>query len=153
VSSGYSSELATEILARLEAGESLRSICKDVHMPSESTVRRWAGEDVEGFQESYARARDMGLDAMTDRLLEIADDANQDNDQIAVQRSRLMVDTRKWILSKLAPKRYGDRLLQEISGPDGGAIRTQTIHDDEHRLRLLDALRDRISSRQEGSES
>jgi len=146
--SGYSSELAAEILARLEAGESLRSICKDVHMPDESNVRRWARENVEGFAEPYARARDLGLDAMTDRLLEIADDARQTDDQTAVQRSRLMVDTRKWILSKLAPKRYGDRLVQEISGPDGAAIKTLIVTDEE-RFALLRALEDAVMGRRE----
>jgi hypothetical protein len=41
---------------------------------------------------------------------------------VAVQRSRLMVDTRKWLMSKLAAKKYGDKVQTEISGPEGGAL-------------------------------
>ena len=88
--------------------------------------------DVQGFAAHYAKARDAGLEEMADELLEITDDASNDwmerhdpdNPGFAlngehVQRSRLRVDTRKWILSKLAPKRYGDRL--ELGGKvEGG---------------------------------
>jgi hypothetical protein len=94
-------------------------------MPPESTVRRWALDDAEGFAARYAHARDLGLDAMSDELLEIADDGTNDYmdtedgpklDGEHVQRSRLRVDTRKWYLSKLAPKRYGDKLELEHKG-------------------------------------
>ena len=40
----------------------------------------------------------------------------------AIQRSRLRVDARKWLLSKLAPKKYGDKIETTLQGPDGGAI-------------------------------
>ena len=43
-------------------------------------------------------------------------------DSTAVQRNRLRVDARKWLLSKLAPKKYGDKLTQEHTGANGGAI-------------------------------
>jgi hypothetical protein len=39
-----------------------------------------------------------------------------------VDRSRLMMDARKWLASKLAPKKYGDKVAAELSGPDGGPI-------------------------------
>ena len=65
-------------------------------------------------------------------MLEISDDgsrdytATEDGDEIPnhehIQRSRLRVDSRKWLASKLAPKKYGDRLAAELSGPDGGPI-------------------------------
>lgn len=129
----YTPEVAAEILKRLAAGESLLSICKDPLMPHRSTVYEWVLNDRDGFSDKYAQARDVGLDRMADEVVEIADDGTNDwmrsNDpdnpgyQINGEhqaRSRLRVDTRKWYLSKLAPKRYGDKL--ELSGPDGRSL-------------------------------
>lgn len=128
----YTSGIAERICARLADGESLRAICRDEDMPPESTVRLWVVDDREGFAAQYARARDVGLDAMADEILEVSDDGSndwmerQDSDGKGVgwqlngehvQRSRLRVDTRKWLLSKMAPKRYGDKL--QHTGPDG----------------------------------
>lgn len=125
----YTPDVAAEILRRLTEGESLRAICKDAHLPAESTVRAWAVEDLNGFAAHYARARDIGLDAMADELLEISDDGSNDwmerngadsegwsvNGE-ALGRSRLRVDTRKWLLSKMAPKKYGDRVALDHGG-------------------------------------
>lgn len=123
--SRYSQGVAEEICRRLATGESLRSICRDEAFPSEAAVRGWVVDDHEGFAAQYAGARDIGLDVMADEILEISDDGSNDwmerqtkeGEPLGwqlngehVQRSRLRVDTRKWILSKLAPKKYGDRL-------------------------------------------
>lgn len=86
-------------------------------MPDHSTVLRWARDDYRGFFNQYARARDIGLDVIADEILDIADDA--DNDW---QRDRLRVDARKWYLSKLAPKRYGERVEVEHGGGMGVTI-------------------------------
>lgn len=68
--------------------------------------------------ERYARAKGAGLEAMADETLAIADD-----EAIPEGSRRIRVDTRKWLLSKLAPKRYGERLATEVSGPDGGPVK------------------------------
>lgn len=127
----YTAEIGGEICRRLAEGESLRAICRDEGMPPESTVRAWALDDVQGFGAQYARARDIGLDAVAEELLEISDDGRNDwmekfgKDGEAVgyelngehvQRSRLRVESRKWYLSKLAPKKYGDKQQVEVSG-------------------------------------
>ena len=79
-------------------------------MPSEATVRRWVIEDTPpGLSAQYACARDIGLDCQNDEALAIAKDP-----ATPVDRARLIVDTLKWRLGKMAPKRYGDRL--ELSG-------------------------------------
>jgi len=76
-------------------------------------------DDHEGFAAHYARARDIGLEVMAEETIEIADDSGLDvvmtengprPDGEVINRAKLRVDTRKWLLSKLAPKRYGDRL-------------------------------------------
>lgn len=101
----------------------LREVCRQENMPPESTVRLWALNDVEGFSAQYTRARQIGYHGMADELIEIADDGANDwmerqgDDGVGwalngehLQRSRLRVDTRKWMLSKVLPKIYGDKL-------------------------------------------
>lgn len=125
----FSSEIAEQICERLAEGHSLREICAADDMPHEATVRRWALEDRDGFSTQYTKAREIGYHMMADELLEIADDGT--NDWIErrdgenagyvvngehVGRSRLRLDTRKWLLSKALPKIYGDKVQTEHSG-------------------------------------
>lgn len=124
----YTEEIAAKICRRIAEGETLKQICRDERMPPESTVRTWALDDRAGFSARYARAREMQLDTWADEITEIAEDGRNDwmeretrsgrvvtvlNEE-AVARSRLRVDSRKWLLSKLKPERYGDKL--ELSG-------------------------------------
>jgi hypothetical protein len=113
----FSEELATRICERLAAGETLRAICRDEDMPPESTVRRWALDDFNGFAAQYARARETGYQGLADDLIAIADDHLGDP-----ARDRLRVDTRKWLLSKALPKIYGDKLSHEVGGVGGGPL-------------------------------
>ena len=115
----YDPVLAEEILERLADGDSLASICRDEGMPDERSVRRWARNHGE-FGCRYAIARRLGYEKRADELLEIADDLSADwiesenghrvIDNVHVNRARLMIDTRKWLLSKMLPKVYGDHL-------------------------------------------
>lgn len=106
----------------------MRTICSAENMPAMSAVFRWISIHPE-FEEQYARAKAAMLEYYADELVEIADDESNDKsgelempNSVAVQRSRLRVDTRKWILSKLAAKKYGDKLDMNLSGKDGGPI-------------------------------
>jgi len=123
----YSDDLADEILDRLASGETLRGICRSKHIPPASTVRGWVVDNKgPGFAERYARARAMGMDEMADEIVEIADDiANDtllDSDGNAransewISRSRLRVDSRKWLMSKVAANLYGDKLDVAVTG-------------------------------------
>ncbi len=90
-------------------------------MPGESTVRGWVVDDREGFSAKYTRSRDIGLDMRADRIeAKIMGEAD-------TQRARLLFDHDRWYLSKLAPKRYGDKVTNEHTGADGGAIQIATI--------------------------
>lgn len=131
--SSYTPEIAEEICERLAKGESLRTICEgDKHtdgewMPGETTVRRWLSgreEWNEDFRRQYAHAREAQADAKFDEAWTIAQAATPDNVQVA----RLQVDTIKWQTGKLAPKKYGDKVLAEITGADGGAIEVNDSH-------------------------
>ncbi len=136
--SKYTESLAQEICERIAAGESLRLIALDEGMPDERTVYRWLERD-EDFRQKYACARERQADAMAEDILEIADDGRNDwmerrgEDSPGwaangehIQRSKLRVDARKWLMSKMSPKKYGDKMTQELSGPDGGPIKTDS---------------------------
>lgn len=138
--SDYSADIAEAICAGLAEGKTLRAVCRAAGMPSEVTVRRWALEDREGFSAQYGKAREIGYQRMADEILEIADDSSCDSivdgetgaeriNSEFVARSRLKVDTRKWLLSKALPKIYGDKITQEHQGAGGGPVLFQTIYE------------------------
>ncbi|WP_325051859.1 terminase small subunit-like protein [Sinorhizobium meliloti] len=126
--SQWGQQTRDDILDKLSIGKSLREICNAEGMPSESLVRKWVMQD-EDFGAQYARAREAGMEALADEILQIADSQegdvlkNEDGREIvnhdAIQRARLRVDTRKWLMSKIAPKKYGDRLDLNHSGSIG----------------------------------
>lgn len=115
--SKYDHDLAMEICTLMESGKSLREICQDDKYPGESTVRKWHIMDVDGFSAHYTRAREVQMDRYLDEIISIADELSSDSAE--VNRSRLRVDTRKWVMSKIAPKRFGDKTAVEHSGPGG----------------------------------
>lgn len=121
--SSYSDAIAEVICTRLIDGESLRSICRDEAMPSAATVCRWLADN-EKFREQYVRAREAQADTLADEILEIADDSAHDTEVTDngerpntewIARSRLRVDARKWLASKMAPKKYGDRINADVT--------------------------------------
>lgn len=129
----YTQELADQICERLANGESMRSVCRDDKMPCMTSVFKWLREKAE-FAQQYARAKEESADALFEELLDIADNGTndwmetqgKDGENIgwklngeAMQRSRLRVDTRKWALSKLKPKKYGERIETHHSGAIG----------------------------------
>lgn len=103
IESRFGPEVREEILERLEDGDSLRTISGDERMPDRRTVERWANDDPE-FAAAIARAREVGFDARADRAVEAAKEATDP------QRGRLAFDAERWYLSKLHPKRYGDKV-------------------------------------------
>lgn len=102
----YTDEMADEICERLACGESLRVMCRDdERLPCERTVYRWliANED---FCQKYTRAREFQAEPHLEDIIEIAD-----NPLLEPNDKRVRIDTRKWAMSKLAMKKYGDRQL------------------------------------------
>jgi hypothetical protein len=97
------------VLQALESGASLRTAAAQADIGSEATIRRLVANDPH-FAAQYTRARDQGLDALADQVIAIADDQTLD-----ANSRRVMMDARRWYLSKLAPKRYGDRSEHLIS--------------------------------------
>ena len=139
----WSQALADRICERLKGGESLNEICKNKGYPSEAAVREWARDDKNGFTSSYARARELGYCRLAEEILRIADTPvigekrttkpvttkNSDGNTVdtgllleevtqgdMIDHRRLQIDTRKWMLSKMLPKIYGDKQQLELSG-------------------------------------
>ncbi len=107
--STFDSDIAETIIGRISEGETLKSICREDGFPPHSTVRTWIDQNIAGLSDRYARARALGHDAIAEEAIRIADDQSIDPNS-----RRVMVDTRKWFLSKLNPGKYGDKL--ELSG-------------------------------------
>lgn len=108
----FSQEIFDEICERIAEGESLRKICKDNKMPALVNVWRWLNDN-EALSKQYARAREEQAEYYADEITEICDaempmDAFGKIDAGAVNQARLKIDARKWIASKLKPKKFGD---------------------------------------------
>lgn len=102
--SSYTPEIAAQILEELTyADGGLEEVCAKEGMPSDRTVYRWLAQN-EDFRQEYARAREVAGDVQAARALRDALDAKD------AGLGRLAFDARKWTASKLAPKKYGDKL-------------------------------------------
>ena len=112
------------------SGRSLKSILRDDNMPSINTFYDWIESDEKKLNQ-YARATTIRADLLFEEIIEISDDSSRDLkinektgegviDSEFVQRSRLRVDARKWIVSKMNPKKYGDKL--ELDNKVSGSV-------------------------------
>lgn len=149
--SKFTKKLAEEICVRIMDGESLRRICADENMPVRDTIYRWMLQ-FKSFSDQYARAREIQAETMADQIVDIADDGLNDTyidpktgatmvDHDVIQRSKLRVDARKWVASKLAPKKYGEKIVQEITGKDGAPIEQRVTAINEQAVKsTLDKL-------------
>ncbi len=129
--SDYNEAIAELICERLADGESLRTICESEDFPSKATVFNWLARFPE-FVDQYAHAREQQAELYANEIIDIADEEpkhfvpdpdggeSERIDSAGVARNRLRVDARKWVASKLLPKKYGDKL--ELGGPNGGPI-------------------------------
>ena len=121
----YTQETAERICAEIADGKSIGSVCKMEGMPSRRTVFNWLNQFPE-FVKLYQIACEERAEGYVEEIIDIADDASHDYvsdgeggervDHEHIQRSRLRVDTRKWIACKLKPRKYGDKLA--VGGAD-----------------------------------
>lgn len=130
----YTKKLADKVCSQLADGNSMRTVCKPENMPDKSTVFRWIRKH-DKFRDQYTIAKEEGVEAWAEESMDIADNGSndwmvthdKDNEGYKangehIQRSRLRIETRKWYASKLKPKKYGDRIQQEITGKDGSPL-------------------------------
>lgn len=144
----YTQELADRICNELALGKSIRTVCAIEGMPAIATIFNWFRTQPE-FLEQYARAKQEAADAMAEDILDIADDGTNDwtkanvrgkqvdvPDREVIQRSQLRVETRKWLMAKMKPKRYGDKLDvttdgEKLPAPIYGGVSVQGHNGDQ----------------------
>jgi hypothetical protein len=108
----YTKEKGEVISNLILEGKSLRHICKELGI-SRQTVCVWLDENPQ-FLKRYLICRELYCEFVFDEILEIAD--SPANDFSEVKKQQLQIDTRKWMLSKMNPKRYGKHLtLEDVS--------------------------------------
>jgi len=128
----YDPAIAAEICTRISCGESLRQICMEDRMPVHSTVYLWLLQNKQ-FSDNYAKAREEQADTLADEIQAIADEppaeivddkgiSRTDSGWVTWQKNR--IDARKWVASKLKPKKYGDR--QILAGDAESPIEVKT---------------------------
>jgi hypothetical protein len=144
-------EVIQRVIDGLSKGVPLAVICREEGMPSDTTVRCWADEDAE-LSFAIARAREVGADYIAWEALQIADTPQEGIETIDTPEGprikkcdmlghrRLQVETRLKLLAKWDPKRYGDRIAQEITGADGGAIKTEVTRSEAEKLEFAAML-------------
>jgi len=143
-------KLTESVFALMEQGTPLGKSCKQIGVPK-ACIQRWCADSPE-YASQYARAREALLEHWAEEVATIADQdpvqiVDQNGiaryDSAAVQHQRLRVDSRKWLLSKLKPKQYGEKIVTEHSGVDGGPITVagldlKNLSDDElEKMNLL----------------
>lgn len=127
--SKYTPELARQICKRMAAGEVLAQICRDPAMPCRETVSDWRDAHPE-FEVQFQRAQQFQYEHWADEIIEIGEDGSNDwtereiaggrmvaaVDHEHVQRSKLRVENRRWLLGKLRPETYGESQRIDLKG-------------------------------------
>jgi hypothetical protein len=106
--SSYNEGIADRICTYISEGGSLTAFCLQDGVPRKATIMRWLRENAL-FRDCYARAREDQAEVYADSIAAIADGEGDPNDK------RVRIDARKWLASKLAPKKYGDRVLHDAT--------------------------------------
>lgn len=150
--------VSEHIITELTKGRSLANICSvDEGRPNEATFLEWVeNDDPAGLAKRYAHARELGYKLMADEIVELSNKKGEwvpiqdldldgrpllDADGMPILKqvfmplnsdviahTRLQIDTRKWLLSKMLPKVYGDKVQQEHTGKDGGPIQMAAVN-------------------------
>jgi hypothetical protein len=120
----YSEEMAERICEGLREGMSLVKICSADNMPGRATVMRW-WEAHPDFEAKCARARVLQADLMDDKIIDLIEAITPES--APADRVRLAALT--WRASKLAPKKYGDKVDLTHASPDGGAVQFITVYE------------------------
>lgn len=124
----YSPKLADIICGLIATGLSVKKVCEKPGMPCPRAIFNWLRTN-ETFRGLYEKAKEASADCLSDEMLDIADNASNDwmenNSEKSegwllngdhIQRDKLRIETRKWLASKLKPKKYGDKIDVEHSG-------------------------------------
>ena len=130
-------ELIRKVLSHVEEGKSLRKACEEIGIPR-TTFEDWERAD-EALAVQYAHAREKRADLIFEEMLQIADTPKIGTIETAkewgtevqtkdmVDHRKLQIETRKWMLGKMSPKKYGERLDLTHANPDGSALTVKIL--------------------------
>jgi len=125
----FSQEIADRLCAAYahDTSKSIQTILESSdEFPSYTVIARWRRENPE-FEKQYARAREDRAELFAEQIIEIADSVRDETESAPVQAARLMVDSRRWLASKLLAPIYGDKVetvntskvtIEDNSGPN-----------------------------------
>ena len=143
--STYTEEVGKEVCLRMALGETVVDIQKDECMPSQADIYRWRQIHPD-FNAAYARAREDQMHTWADEIIALADDGTKDvlrdedgkpvlkadgNPKMYrehIDRARLMIDTRKWLMAKVLPAVFGDRLQMDATHSIESKSDAELIH-------------------------
>ncbi|MFQ7017072.1 MULTISPECIES: hypothetical protein [unclassified Akkermansia] len=136
----YTDELAQEIVSRLAAGETMKSICSAAHMPEVWTVWNWRETKPE-FSKLIQRAREAQSESMLDDCQALADDAarvalDPECGSASVAAKKLAIETRLKVAGRFAPERFGERVRQDVAGVPGAPLERKITLDPEQLAQL-----------------
>jgi hypothetical protein len=138
----YTPWLGAEICAGLAEGRTLRQICRSSSMPHYSTVLGWVDDDIDGFRRRYHEARRHGAEQLFEQMLEVAANTSEDAEirldnkgmpyaainGFAIARAKLIIDTMRYSLAKLYPRKYGE-LSEKIAEREEEQARQEVAVD------------------------
>lgn len=124
-----------ELCARIAEGRGIKEVCRDEDMPSDSEVFRRMATEPE-FAARIARAREAQQDAVAERIVEMADNATNEDWQVV----KLRIWARQWQAARLAPKKYGERTTTAVEGGEK-PLQVESVSDLEIARRIAFALK------------
>ena len=120
-----SPELTQKVLRRIASGETLASLGRKLNF-TPAVWYNWVERDAE-LEVAYARAREVGHDALADGLLEIADEVATRSEDI--QKAKLRIETRLKLLACWNPRKYGNKQTVDVGNKDGEALKVESNVD------------------------
>lgn len=141
----FNQDVANELLDRICEGETTKSICSDLHMPSTQTMSLWVrGKNLANtsFPGEYARARLVAANTLADEILDIADSTDDESMERAlkaveqlgsnatpsetrraffyakkrsIESTQIQIDARKFLVARMHPSAWGEKVTHEIT--------------------------------------
>lgn len=141
-------KIIDDVCSEIENGKSLRASLCMPNMPARKTFLEWIDNN-EKYRNQYARACDDRAETIFEDILKIADTTENDIIEMddgktfinhdVINRAKLRIDSRKWMLGKMNPKKYGDKM--DLSSSDGSMSPKNTIITTLTEEQLMEALK------------
>jgi hypothetical protein len=137
----YDPEIAEEICIRIASSSQsiITILASEKGFPGLSTVTKWLNSNAD-FSNAYARAKQFQADLLGEDILDIADSA-----ELEAHDKRIRIDARRWLMSKLKPKVYGDKLDVTSGGEPLPAVSPVQIDARVQTIMLLASERQRLA--------